>query len=337
MINFSRASPILDAGAWLHGLELGRDAPDAPIRHPVEVHQRRVPNQLQHITKKIQSSSFSLSNHIPIPIQKNATTMKNKKPFWRSLTSVTSLAMVSPIIPSGIWNKPNKKQKSRTHTHTQKNHPQNHHINPEKLQSNPIRDNREGGHCLPIWQRNNNNPCSSLGNGGSWSWRRKHQDARFYTGEEEGEVHDCAERRGPRCTVSLQMGPAGDRPDGRCTWTGGGAFVEPGRPWFARRQQREREAIEFSELWRNCPSHSSLSPSLSLPINKCLQLRKFNRGKTIWDYPIDLFMVCRIWRLRKFVCCRLWDIDIRVELFRLVLPMSKKKPTSINESGHTWT
>lgn len=120
MINFSRASPILDAGAWLHGLELGRDAPDAPIRHPVEVHQRRVPNQLQHITKKIQSSSFSLSNHIPIPIQKNATTMKNKKPFWRSLTSVTSLAMVSPIIPSGIWNKPNKKQKSRTHTHTHK-------------------------------------------------------------------------------------------------------------------------------------------------------------------------------------------------------------------------
>lgn len=149
MINFSRASPILDAGAWLHGLELGRDAPDAPIRHPVEVHQRRVPNQLQHITKKIQSSSFSLSNHIPMPIQKNATTMKNKKPFWRSLTSVTSLAMVSPIIPSGIWNKPNKKQKSRTHTHTQKNHPQNHHINPEKLQSNPIRDNREGGGALP--------------------------------------------------------------------------------------------------------------------------------------------------------------------------------------------
>lgn len=230
------------------------------------------------------------------------------------------------------------KNKNQEHTHTKKkNHPQNHHINPEKLQSNPIRDNREGGHCLPIWQRNNNNPCSSLGNGGSWSWRRKHQDARFYTGEEEGEVHDCAERRGPRCTVSLQVGPAGDSPDGRCTWTGGGAFVEPGRPWFARRQQREREAIEFSELWRNCPSHSSLSPSLSLPINKCLQLRKFNRGKTIWDYPIDLFMVCRIWRLRKFVCCRLWDIDIRVELFRLVLPMSKKKPTSINESGHTRT
>lgn len=42
------------------------------------------------------------------------------------------------------------KNKNQEHTHTKKkNHPQNHHINPEKLQSNPIRDNREGGGALP--------------------------------------------------------------------------------------------------------------------------------------------------------------------------------------------
>ena len=39
--------PILDAGAGLHGLELGGDAADAPICHLVEVHQRRVPDQLR--------------------------------------------------------------------------------------------------------------------------------------------------------------------------------------------------------------------------------------------------------------------------------------------------
>ena len=42
-----KSPPILDAGAGLHGLELGGDAADAPICHLVEVHQRRVPDQLR--------------------------------------------------------------------------------------------------------------------------------------------------------------------------------------------------------------------------------------------------------------------------------------------------
>lgn len=49
------ALPILDAGAGLHGLELGGDAADAPIGHLVEVHQRRVPDQLG-ITKDLAST-----------------------------------------------------------------------------------------------------------------------------------------------------------------------------------------------------------------------------------------------------------------------------------------
>lgn len=249
-----------------------------------------------------------------MPIQKNATTMKNKKPFWRSLTSVTSLAMVSPIIPSGIWNKPNKKQKSRTHTHKKKNHPQNHHINPEKLQSNPIRDNREGGGTAyrsdsetttilaPPWEM----AARGVG-GGSIRTRGFIQETRKGRSmtAREGAVHGapCHCRWGPQ-EIAPMAGVRGPG-EGRSLNLDGHGLPE-GR--------NERERRSNSELWRNCPSHSSLS----LPINKCLQLRKFNRGKTIWDYPIDLFMVCRIWRLRKFVCCRLWDIDIRVELFRLV-------------------
>ena len=48
----SEALPILDAGAGLHGLELGGDAADAPIGDFIEVHQRGIPDQLRiSITK----------------------------------------------------------------------------------------------------------------------------------------------------------------------------------------------------------------------------------------------------------------------------------------------
>lgn len=207
------------------------------------------------------------------------------------------------------------KNKNQEHTHTKKkNHPQNHHINPEKLQSNPIRDNREGGGTAyrsdsetttilaPPWEM----AARGVG-GGSIRTRGFIQETRKGRSmtAREGAVHGapCHCRWGPQ-EIAPMAGVRGPG-EGRSLNLDGHGLPE-GR--------NERERRSNSELWRNCPSHSSLS----LPINKCLQLRKFNRGKTIWDYPIDLFMVCRIWRLRKFVCCRLWDIDIRVELFRLV-------------------
>jgi hypothetical protein len=40
-------APVLDAGAGLHGLELGGDAGGAPIGDLVQVHERRVPDQLR--------------------------------------------------------------------------------------------------------------------------------------------------------------------------------------------------------------------------------------------------------------------------------------------------
>jgi hypothetical protein len=68
--------PILDAGAGLHGLELGGDAADAPICHLVEVHQRRVPDQLR-ITK---DSNFT--GHAQTPTKSAKTKCAEIKRTW---------------------------------------------------------------------------------------------------------------------------------------------------------------------------------------------------------------------------------------------------------------
>jgi hypothetical protein len=54
-----RHPPVLDAGAGLHGLELGGDAPHASFGHRVDVHQRRVSDQLHTHRKQREKISFS--------------------------------------------------------------------------------------------------------------------------------------------------------------------------------------------------------------------------------------------------------------------------------------
>jgi hypothetical protein len=54
--------PVLDAGAGLHALELGGDAPHAATSDRVEVHQRRVPDQLLIGNEKKETISFLLSH-----------------------------------------------------------------------------------------------------------------------------------------------------------------------------------------------------------------------------------------------------------------------------------
>ena len=80
----SEALPILDAGAGLHGLELGNDAADAPIGHLIEVHQRGIPDQLRTSQK-----NQLLRGHIEIetttesaPWKKPAEMGGGRSPRW---------------------------------------------------------------------------------------------------------------------------------------------------------------------------------------------------------------------------------------------------------------
>jgi len=93
----SEALPILDAGAGLHGLELGGDAADAAIGDLVEVHQRRVPDQLRISTTKDSAFTGPHRNRSNNRIRPPKETGGN----GRALTSVTSLAIDGEASPIG--------------------------------------------------------------------------------------------------------------------------------------------------------------------------------------------------------------------------------------------